>query len=68
MHNLIYLAVGAAAVLGTLAMVYGDPTALEQYTPVAEAPPLPGPPPLDEDHDDDPDAENDVYPRNWDFG
>ena len=66
MHALLYLSISAAALLGTLAMVYGDPTALEQYTPVAEAPPLPGPPPLDEDQDDD--AEADVYARDWDFG
>ncbi|MEV0660156.1 hypothetical protein ACIBI3_02215 [Actinomadura luteofluorescens] len=61
MHALIYLAVGTVAGLGALAMVYGDPTALEQYTPVAEAPPLPGPPPLDDDQDD----ADDAFTSNW---
>ncbi|MGI5418683.1 hypothetical protein [Actinomadura luteofluorescens] len=63
MHNLIYLSVGAAALVGALAMVFGDDL-VEQYTPVAEAPPLPGPPPLDEDQDDDALDVDDPY-ENW---
>lgn len=61
MHNLIYLAVGAAALIGALAIAFGDDL-VPQYGPVAEAPPLPGPPPLDEDQDDDAD---DAFTSNW---
>jgi hypothetical protein len=62
MHALLYLGIGAAALLGALAITFGDDR-LEQYAPVAEAPPLPGPPPLDEGQDDD--ADDDAFTSNW---
>ena len=56
MDALLYLGIGAVAVLASLVVVLSDPTVLEQYGPEPTAPPLLGPPPLDEDEAENDDA------------